>query len=87
MSISQISPNSLTSTNPYANPYSRTTEQQPASIEQANQETQKLTKVSQTDTITFSKQALQMTSANDTLSNNLKNSNHKDPKENFSTKA
>ncbi len=87
MSISQISPNSLASTSPHINPYSRTTEQQPAAIEQTNQDTQKLAKASQTDTVTFSKQALQMTTANENLTENMKNNTEKTQKSNFSTEA
>jgi len=64
MSISQISPNSLTATTPYANPYARTTEAAAAGLQQDKQEAQKTTKASSTDTVTISRQALQMIAGN-----------------------
>jgi len=64
MSISQISPNSLTATTQYANPYARTTEAAAASLQQDKQDAQKTTKASTTDTVTISRQALQMIAGN-----------------------
>lgn len=60
MSISQISPNSISSASPYVNPYAKTTEQSPASIQQGNQEGQQAAKLAKTDTVTISSQALRM---------------------------
>ena len=59
MSISQISPNSLTSNSPHVNPYAKTTETQPAATQQADQDARKPVKATQTDTVTISQQALQ----------------------------
>ncbi len=64
MSISQISPNSLTATTQYSNPYARTTEAAAASLQQDKQDAQKTTKASTTDTVTISRQALQMIANN-----------------------
>lgn len=61
MSISQISPNSLATNSPYVNPSAKTTETQTGAIQQGNQDAQKPAKAAQTDTVTISKQALQMT--------------------------
>ena len=61
MSISQISPNSLATNSPYVNPSAKTTETQAGAIQQGNQDAQKPAKAAQTDTVTISQQALQMT--------------------------
>ena len=61
MSISQISPNSLATNSPYVNPSAKTTETQSGAIQQGNQDAQKPAKAAQTDTVTISQQALQMT--------------------------
>ena len=63
MSISQISPNSLATNSPYVNPSAKTTETQSGAIQQNNQDAQKPAKTAQTDTVTISQQALQMTGA------------------------
>ncbi|MDK9718099.1 MAG: hypothetical protein OEL57_09365 [Trichlorobacter sp.] len=61
MSISQISPNSLATNSPYVNPSAKTTETQAGAIQQGSQDAQKPAKAAQTDTVTISQQALQMT--------------------------
>ncbi len=61
MPISQISPNSLATNSPYVNPSAKTTETQAGAIQQGNQDAQKPAKAAQTDTVTISQQALQMT--------------------------
>lgn len=59
MSVSQISPSSLTSTNAYVNPAAKTMEPQSSAIQQGNLEAQKQVKTAQTDTVTISQQALE----------------------------
>lgn len=59
MSVSQISPTSLTTTNPYVNPTAKTTETQSGAIQEGNRDAQKPVKAAQTDTVTISQQALQ----------------------------
>jgi len=61
MSISQISPNSLATNSPYVNPSAKTAETQAGAIQQGSQDAQKPAKAAQTDTVTISQQALQMT--------------------------
>ena len=63
MSISQISPNSLATNSLYVNSSAKTTETQAGAIQQGNQDAQKPAKAAQTDTVTISQQALQMTGA------------------------
>lgn len=65
MSISQISPNSLTTSSPYVNPYAKTTETQAEASQQVAKDAQKPAKTAQTDTVTISQQALQKTAAQD----------------------
>ncbi len=64
MQISQLSPNSLTTSSPNVNPFSRTTETQAGATLQNNQDAQKPVRSTQTDTVTISQQALQMTGSN-----------------------
>lgn len=77
MPISQISPNSLTNSSPYVNPYARTTEQSPASIQQGNQEGQQAAKLAKTDTVTISPQALQMAGNGDSKAEETKEDQEK----------
>ena len=74
MPVSQISPSSLSTTNPYVNPSAKTTEPQSGAIQQGTQDAQKPSKAAQTDTVTISQQALQMTSGNNTATGDTKNS-------------
>ena len=83
MSISQISPNSLATNSPYVNPSAKTTETQAGAIQQGNQDAQKPAKAAQTDTVTISQQALQMTGS----TNNSKPQNTQGSTTNNSTGA
>lgn len=74
MSISQISPNSLATNSPYVNPSAKTTETQSGAIQQNNQDAQKPAKTAQTDTVTISQQALQMTAGNNSKPEDTQNS-------------
>jgi hypothetical protein len=74
MSISQISPNSLATNSPYVNPSAKTTETQAGAIQQGNQDAQKPVKTAQTDTVTISQQALQMTGGTNSKPENTQNS-------------
>lgn len=74
MSISQISPNSLTTNSPYANPSAKTTETQAGAIQQGGQDALKPSKAAQTDTVTISQQALQMTPSVDSKADGAKSS-------------
>ena len=74
MSISQISPSSLATNSPYVNPSAKTTETQSGAIQQGNQDAQKPAKAAQTDTVTISQQALQMTAGNNSKPEDTKNS-------------
>ena len=60
MPVSQISAGSFTFTSNYVSPYQKDNEQQPAVNAQAAQTAQKPIKSASTDTVTFSRQALQM---------------------------
>lgn len=64
MAISQISPSSLTTATPYVNPFSRTTEQPAASQQQGNQDGQQAVKATKSDTVSISREALQMIGGN-----------------------
>lgn len=64
MQINQLSPNSLTTGSPNVNPSAKTTETQAGAILQNNQDAQKPVRSTQTDTVTISQQALQMTGSN-----------------------
>ena len=74
MSISQISPNSLATNSPYVNPSAKTTETQAGAIQQGNQDAQKPAKAAQTDTVTISQQALQMTAGTNSKPGETNNS-------------
>lgn len=74
MPISQISPSSLASNNPYVNPYAKTTETQPSATLQVNQDAQKPAKAAKTDTVTISQQALQMVAGNSSRAEESKES-------------
>ena len=74
MSISQISPNSLATNSPYVNPSAKTTETQAGAIQQGNQDAQKPAKAAQTDTVTISQQALQMTAGKNSKPEDTQNS-------------
>jgi hypothetical protein len=74
MSISQISPNSLATSSSYVNPSAKTTETQSGAIQQNGQDSQKPAKTAQTDTVTISQQALQMTAGNNSKPEDAKNS-------------
>lgn len=74
MAISQISPSSLATTNTYVNPTAKTTETQSGAIQQGNQDAQKPSKAAQTDTVTISQQALQMTAGNNSKPEDTKDS-------------
>lgn len=69
MAIAQISPNSMNS----VNPYQKTSETQPVANQQANQDAQKPVKATQTDTVTISQQALQMTGSGNNATDKTKN--------------
>lgn len=79
MSISQISPSSLTNSSPYVNPYAKTTEQSPASIQQGNQEGQQAAKLAKTDTVTISSQALRMAGNGDNKTEETKENKENKP--------
>lgn len=64
MQINQLSPSSLTTSSPNVNPFSKTTETQAGATLQNNQDAQKPVRSTQTDTVTISQQALQMTGSN-----------------------
>lgn len=74
MSISQISPSSLATNSPYVNPSAKTTETQSGAIQQNGQDAQKPAKAAQTDTVTISQQALQMTAGNNSKPEDTQNS-------------
>jgi hypothetical protein len=74
MSISQISPNSLATSSPYVNPSAKTAETQSGALQQTGQDSQKTAKTAQTDTVTISQQALQMTAGNNSKPEETKNS-------------
>jgi len=87
MSISQISPNSLAAPPQYTNPLGKLSEQQPNVTLQNNQDAQKPVKSTQTDTVTISQQALQMTSGANTPAGNTKNSTGTQTGSSFSTQG
>jgi len=73
MPVSQISPSSLATASTYVNPSAKTTETQSGAIQQGNQDAQKPAKAAQTDTVTISQQALQMTAGNNSKAEDAKN--------------
>lgn len=75
MPVSQISPSSLSTSNPYVNPSAKTAEPQSGAIQQGVQDAQKPLKAAQTDTVTISQQALQMTSNNNSATGTLNSNN------------
>lgn len=87
MSISQISPNSLAAPPQYTSPLGKLSEQQPSITLQNNQDAQKPVKSTQTDTVTISRQALQMTSGTNIPAGSTKNSTGTQPGSSFSTKG
>lgn len=79
MPISQISPSSLASNSPYVNPSAKTTETQAGAIQQGSQDAQKPSKAAQTDTVTISQQALQMTAGTNSKPEETKSSTNNNP--------